>query len=320
MLVPLITVFSSAVEALQAPKPARVAILRVDAASSPVGKDAIQDLKKGLSDLGYIEGQNIEFEIRWAENRLDRLGSISAELVKSQPDVIVTGGPQATKSLKTTTSTIPIVMGRMDDVVEHGLVSSLARPGGNITGLSFQTGELSGKWLELLKDILPKANHLAVLWDESSTAGQLRTLEAAARAASLKLTARSVSGITDLENRFEEIRKARAEGVVILASPIFTAQRARLAQFATTNKLPAVYYHEGFADSGGIMAYGPKLSEFSWRRAAGFIDKILKGAKPSDLPIEQPTKFDFIVNLKTARQIGLKIPPNVLARADRVIR
>ena len=312
--------FSFNVHALQGLRVARIAILRVDAPSSPVAKEAIHDLKKGLSGLGYIEGQNIEFEIRWAENKLDRLSSVSAELVNMRPNIIVTGGPQAVKALKAATNAIPIVMGRMDDVVEHGLVSSLARPGGNITGLSFQTGELSGKWLELLKDILPQPSRAAALWDESSTAGQLRTVEAAAQAASLKLTVSRVSGLKELDNAFEEFRKGRAEGLIILASPIFTAQRARLAQFAIRNKLPAVYYHEGFAESGGLMAYGPKLSEFSWHRAAGFIDKILKGAKPSDLPIEQPTKFEFIVNVKTAKQIGLTIPPNVLARADRVIK
>jgi putative ABC transport system substrate-binding protein len=312
--------FSSSVHALQSLRVARVGILRVDAPSSPVAKEAIHDLKKGLTGLGYIEGHNIDFEIRWAENKLDRLSFVSAELVKLHPDVIVTGGPQAVKSLKAATNTIPIVMGRMDDVVEHGLVSSLAHPGGNITGLSFQTGELSGKWLELLKDILPQLSRAAVLWDESSTAGQLRTVEIAAQASGIKLTVSRVSGLKELDNSFDEFRKGRAEGLIILASPIFTAQRARLAQFAIRNKLPAVYYHEGFAESGGLMAYGPKLSEFSWQRAAGFIDKILKGSKPSDLPIEQPTKFDFVTNLTTAKQIGLTLPPNVLARADKVIK
>jgi putative ABC transport system substrate-binding protein len=163
-----------------------------------VAKEAIDDLKRGLRTLGYIEGQNIEFEIRWAENKVDRLATISAELVKLNPDVIVTGGPQAVKSLKATTNSIPVVMGRMDDVVEHDLVASLARPGGNITGLSFQTGELSGKWLELLKDIFPRLTRAAVLWDQSSTAGQLRTVQAAAQVASLKLTVSRITGLKDL--------------------------------------------------------------------------------------------------------------------------
>jgi putative tryptophan/tyrosine transport system substrate-binding protein len=158
------------------------------------------------------------------------------------------------------------------------------------------------------------------MWDKSGTAGQLQTIEATARAAGINLTVSSLGGPKDLDSGFEAARKARAEGLVILASPIFTAQTARLSQLAATHKLPAIYYHERFAESGGLLAYGPKLSEFSWSRAATFIDKILKGAKPADLPIEQPTKFEFVVNLKAAKQIGLAIPPNVLARADRVIR
>jgi putative ABC transport system substrate-binding protein len=310
----------SSVEAQQRSRVARIGILRVDARTSPVAKEAIDDLKRGLNSLGYIEGQSIHFEIRWADNKLDRLPDIAAELVQLNLDAIVSGGPQAIKSLKDATSTVPIVMGRMDDVVEHGLVSSLARPGGNITGLSFQTGELSGKWLELLKDVLPNMARAAVVWDKSSTAGQLRTAEAAGRAAGLHLTVSTSAGLKDLEAAFDVIKKARAEGLVILASPIFTAQRARLAQLAASRRLPAIYYHEGFAQSGGVLAYGPKLSDFSWYRAATFIDKILKGAKPADLPVEQPTKFEFVINLKTAKQIGVEIPPNVLARADRVIR
>jgi putative tryptophan/tyrosine transport system substrate-binding protein len=306
--------------AQQPSRTARIGILRVDAPTSPVGKEAIDDLKKGLKSLGYIEGQNIQFEIRWAGNRLDSLRGMAAELVQLNLDALVSGGPQAIKSLKDATSTTPIVMGRMDDVVEHGLVTSLARPGGNITGLSFQTGELSGKWLELLKDILPNMARAAVLWDKSSTTGQLRTVETAARAAGVHLTVSSLTGLRDLDGAFDEIKKARAEGLVILASPIFTAQRARLAQLAGNRRLPAIYYHEGFPQAGGLLAYGPRLSDFSWSRAATFIDKILKGAKPAELPVEQPTKFDLIINLKTAKQIGLTIPPNVLARADHVIR
>ena len=299
---------------------ARVGILRVDAKTSPAAREAIDDLKRGLNSLGYVEKQNIQFEIRWAENRLDQLPSIAVELVQLKVDVIVTGGPQGVKALKDTTSTIPIVMGRMDDVVEHGLVASLARPGGNITGLSFQTGDLSGKWLELLKETSPKLFRTAVLWDASGTAGQLQTVENAGRATGLHLTVLKVHGLTNLFSAFGEIKKERAEGLLILASPIFTAQRVRLAELALQERLPAIYYHEGFTEAGGLLSYGPKASEFSWNRAAIFVDKILKGAKPADLPVEQPTKFDFIINLKTTKQIGLTIPPNVLARADRVIK
>jgi len=307
-------------QAQQRPKVARIGVLRVDARTSPAALESIDDFKRGLSNLGYVENQNIAFEIRQAENKLDRLPILAAELVQLKVDVIVTSGPQATKATKEATNTIPIVMGRMDDVVEHGLVTSLARPGGNVTGLSFQTGELSGKWLDLLKEVLPKLFRLAVLWDTSSTAGQLRTVEEAARSTGLRLAVSKVAGLNDFDLVFDRIRKERMEGLVILASPIFTAQRARLAELAAKQNLAAIYYHEGFTQAGGLLAYGPKQSEFSWHRAAIFVDKILKGAKPADLPVEQPTKFDFIINLKTAKQIGVTIPPNVLARADRVIK
>ena len=273
-------------------------------------------MKQGLSSLGYVEGQNIIFTVRWADNNLDRLPLLASELVKLNPDIIVTSGPQAIRAAKEATSTIPIVMGRMDDVVEHGLVKSLARPGGNITGLSFQTGELSGKWLELLREVVPKLSRLAVLWDISSTAGQLRTVEHAARSLGLQVEIAKVSGSTELEHVF----KQRPAALVILASPILTAQRARLADLSLKYRVPAIYYHDGFTEAGGLLAYGPKPSEFSWHRAAIFVDKILKGSKPADLPVEQPTKFELVINLKTAKQIGLTIPPNVLARADRVIK
>jgi putative tryptophan/tyrosine transport system substrate-binding protein len=308
------------VEAQQRSQIARIGVLRVDARTSPVAMEAIADLKRGLSDLGYVEEQNIAFEIRWAENKLEHLPILASELVQLKVDVIVTSGPQATKATKEATNMIPIVMGRMDDVVEHGLVTSLARPGGNVTGLSFQTGEPSGKWLELLKEALPKISRVRVLWDTSSTAGQLRTVEEAARSSGLQLAVSKVAGLKDFDLVFDRMRAGRVEGLIILASPILTAQRGRLAELSVNSRLPAIYYHPGFAEAGGLLAYGPKQSEFSWQRAATFVDKLLKGAKPADLPIEQPTKFDFIINLKTAKRIGLTIPPNVLARADRVIK
>ncbi|HWO42014.1 MAG TPA: ABC transporter substrate-binding protein [Candidatus Eisenbacteria bacterium] len=306
--------------AQQGSKIMRIGLLRVDASNSPAATEAIASLKQGLSKLGYLEGQNITFVVRWADNKLDRLPLLASELVELKPDIIVTSGPQAIRAMKEATSTIPIVMGRMDDVVEHGLVKSLARPGGNITGLSFQTGELSGKWLELVKEVVPKLFRVAALWETSSTAGQLRTAEEAARLNGLQLEVTKVSDPGDLARAFDAIKSQRAEGLVLLASPIFTAQRARLADLARKHRLPAIYYHEGFADAGGLLAYGPKQSEFSWDRAAVFVDKILKGAKPAELPVEQPTQLALVINLKTAKQMGLTIPPHVLARADRVIR
>jgi len=316
----LLFAFSSTSEAQQPSKTVRIGILRVDGSNSPAAVEAIRDLKQGLSKLGYVEGQNVEFDIRWAENKLDQLPVLARELVQLKVDLIVTGGPQAIRAAKEATSTIPIVMGRADDVVEHGLVTSLARPGGNVTGLSFQTGELSGKWLDLLKEVAPKLSRAAVLWDTSSTAGQLRTVEEAARSVALQFEVSKVAGLGDLDRSFNGIKTQRSEGLVILASPIFTAQRVRLADLALKHRLPAIYYHQGFAEAGGLLAYGPKHSEVSWQRAAIFVDKILKGAKPADLPVEQPSTFDLIINLKTAKQIGLSIPANILARADRVIR
>ena len=307
-------------KAQQPPKMARVGILRVDAPNSPAAIEAIADLKEGLKNLGYMEGRNITFDVRWANHKLDQLPKLATELVQLNADVIVSGGPQAIGAAKRATTTIPIVMGRMDDVVEHGLVKSLAQPGGNVTGLSFQTGELSGKWLDLMKDVLPKMSRAAVLWDTSSTAGQLKTVESSARAADLQLEIWKVTTQSKLDQVFDRANERRVECLIILASPVFTAQRVRLAELAARHRLPAIYYHDGFATAGGLLAYGPKLSEFSWRRAAVFVDKILKGARPAELPVEQPTKFELVVNLKTAKQIGLTIPPNVLARADRVIR
>lgn len=307
-------------EAQQRPKTARIGVFRIDASTSPAATEAIRDLKQGLSELGYREGQNIDFHIRWADNKTNQLPKLVTELVQMKVDLIITGGPQAVRAAKEATSTIPIVMGRMDDVVEHGLVMSLARPGGNITGLSFQTGELSGKWLDLMKEVVPKMSRLSLLWDSSSTAGQLRTVAEAARSMHVQFEVSKVSASSDLDGVFQDARKQRAQGLIILASPIFTAQRTRLADLAVKNRLPAIYYHEGFTDAGGLLAYGPNQSEFSWRRAAIFVDKILKGAKPAELPVEQPAKFDLVINLKTAKQIGLTIPPNALARADRVIR
>jgi putative ABC transport system substrate-binding protein len=316
----LLLAFNLPANAQERSRTARIGILRVDARDSPAAVEAIRDLKHGLSNLGYVEGQNANFDIRWADNKLDHLPTLAAELVRLKSDVLVTGGPQAVRALSEATGTIPIIMGRMDDVVEHGLVTSLSRPGRNITGLSFQTGELAGKWVDLLKEVLPRLSRAAVLWDSSSTAGQLRTVEEAARSMNLQLDVAKVLGSNELDRAFDGLTKWRAEALVILGSPIFTAQRARLADLAVKHRVPAIYYHEGFTEAGGLLAYGPKLSEFSWHRAAIFVDKILKGAKPADLPVEQPTKFDLAINLRTAKQIGVTVPPNVLARADKVIK
>jgi putative ABC transport system substrate-binding protein len=310
----------SSAQAQQRSKIVRVGLLRLDTPASPAAHQGLREFKQGLRDLGYTEGKDIALEIRWAEDKPDRLSALAAELVHLKVDIIVTHGPPGVRAAKEVTTLIPIVMGRMDDVVKRGFVASLARPGGNITGLSFQTGELSGKWLELLKEVQPKLSRVAVLRDESATASHLKTVQDVGRALGLQLETFKVLVPGELDHAFKLIKKRRAEGLLILGSPVITAHRARLAELATKYHLPAIYYHEGFAEACGLLAYGPNQSEFSWHRAAVFVDKILKGAKPADLPIEQPTKFEFIINLKAAKQIGLTIPPNVLARADRVIQ
>jgi putative tryptophan/tyrosine transport system substrate-binding protein len=213
-------------------------------------------------------------------------------------------------------------MARMDDAEEHGFVASLARPGGNITGLSFQTGELSGKWLEFLKDAVPSASRVAVLWDATGTVSQLRTLERAAHAMDIPLHVLEIRSPDEFDGAFIAATGAHADGLVILASPVMTQHAPQLAALAAHHRLPAIYYSRSFAEAGGLLAYGPKASDpsWGWQRAAVYVDKILKGAKPADLPVEQPTKFELIINLKAAKALGLTIPSVVLFQADEVIQ
>jgi putative tryptophan/tyrosine transport system substrate-binding protein len=253
----------------------------------------VEDLRAGLRDIGYVEGQTVILEVRSAETRPDTLPGLATELVRLGVDVIVTSGPSAVAAARTATRTIPIVMGRMDDVDAHGFVTNLARPDGNVTGLSFQTGELAAKWVELVKDAVPRVSRLAVMWDATGTAKQRKTAHDSARAMRLHVEAVDVRGAQDLDAGVASAKIRRAEALAILASPALTGDLTHLASLATRHRLPAIYYHQGFAEAGGLMTYGPNASEFSWRRAAIFVDKILKGAKPADLPIEQPTKFDL---------------------------
>ena len=299
-------------------KISRIGLLRVD---SPPRKP-VAEFRQALRQLGYIEGQNLFLEIRWANSQLERLAKLASELVQLNSDVIVTHGPQGVRAAKAATSTIPIIIGRIDDVDIHGFIRTLARPGGNITGLSFQTSELTGKCLELLKETLPRFSTVAALWDESGSKDQLKATEAAGNVLNIKVQPISVRSAEDFERAFEAATKAKARAMIILGSPQFTFNVAPLAKLSAKHRLPAIYTNTNFASSGGLMAYGPDESDpsWGWKRAAVFVDKILKGAKPGDLPIEQPTRFELVINLKTAKQIGLTIPPNVLARADRVIR
>ena len=278
--------------------------------------------RQGLRELGYVEGKSILIEWRSAEGQLERLPSLAAELVRLKVDVIVTGGPSATHPAKAATGTIPIVITNDSDPVANGFVASLARPGGNITGLSTVSPDMYGKQLELLKEIVPRLSRVAVLGSSSEpgNAQALRETERAARTLRVQLQFLDVLGPEDLETAFRAARTGRADAVLTLPSPILASHRTPVVDLAGRSRIPAMHFSTspGFVAGGGLMSYGASTADMD-RRAATFVDKILRGAKPADLPIEQPTKFEFIINLKAARQIGLTIPPAVLARADEVI-
>jgi putative ABC transport system substrate-binding protein len=280
--------------------------------------DAFQ---QGLRELGYVEGKNIVIERRHAEGKLDRLPELAAELVRLNVDVIVTSGPTATRPAKGATSTIPIVMTFDDDPVGSGFVASLAHPGGNITGLSTLAPEISGKQLELLKEIVPRLFRVAAFGTSTrqGTAQALKEMELAAGALAVKLQYLDIEDPKDIETAFRAASKGRADALLVLQSPVFNSQRAQIANLAQKSRLPAAYPRREFVEDGGLMSYGASISDLD-RRAATYVDKILKGAKPADLPVEQPKKFEFIINLKAAKQIDLTIPPNVLVRADKVIK
>ena len=289
--------------------------------TSPSNTGREEAFRQGLRELGYVEGKNIVIEWRWAEGKLDRLPDLAAELVRLKVDIIVSAGPAVTPPLKEATKTIPIVMEQDNDPVGNGFVASLARPGGNITGLATLAPEISGKRLELLKEIVPKLSRLAVLGTSTvpGSAQQLKEVQRAAGALGVKLQYLDVLDPKDIETAFREAGKERADAVLTLTSSILLSHRAQLADLAVKNRLPAIYAQPEYVEAGGLMTYGVNLADL-YRRAATYVDKILKGAKPADLPVEQPKKFEFVINLKTAKQIGLTIPPNVLARADKVIK
>jgi putative ABC transport system substrate-binding protein len=306
----------------EAQQPAKVAPIGYLAAASVSANAArTEAFRQGLRELGYVEGKNIVIEWRYAEGKRDRLPAFAAELVRLKVDVIVTAGPGSTRAAKEATSTIPIVMAQDSDPVGSGLVSSLARPGGNITGLSTLSAELSGKRLELLKEVVPKLSRVAVLGTspDPSNAQVRSEVELAAGALGMKLQSIDVLDPKDIEIGFRAATKGRADAVLVLANPVVNSQRKQVVELAAKNRLPAIYYRRDFVEEGGLMTYGVNFLDLD-RRATTYVDKILKDAKPADLPVEQPTKFEFIINLKAAKQIGLTIPPNVLVRADKVIR
>jgi ABC-type uncharacterized transport system substrate-binding protein len=281
----------------------------------------IEAFRQGLRELGYVEGKNIVIEYRWAEGKLDRLPTLAVELVRLKVEVIVTAGPPPTRAAKEATSTIPIVMGFDNDPVGNGFVASLARPGGNITGLATLAPEISGKQLELLKEIVPRFSRVAVFGTSTQpgTAQALRETELAAGAFGVQLQYLDVLGPKDIETAFQAARKGRADAVLVLSSAVIFSQRTQIADLAVKNRLPVIFPQSEYVEDRGLMSYAPNYADL-FRRAATYVDKILKGAKPADLPVEQPTKFEFIINLKAAKQIGLTIPQKVLARADRVIK
>jgi putative ABC transport system substrate-binding protein len=309
----------SSAEAQQPAKIPRIGFLAQVSSSAISAR--IDAFRQRLRELGYVEGQNINFEWRDAAGDANRLSGLAAELVSQNVDVIVTAGPTATSAAKNATSRIPIVMGFDNDPVGSGFVASLAHPGGNITGLSGLSPEMSGKRLELLREIAPKLTRVAVLGTSTEPGNDqvLRSTEQAAKAFKMQLQYLDVKESKDVEIALREASKGHAEAIVVLISPVVNFKRVQIVEFASKNRLLGMYPLSEFVDSGGLASYAPRFTDL-FRRAATYVDKILKGAKPADLPVEQPTTFEFVINLKAAKQIGLTIPPNVLARADKVIR
>jgi putative ABC transport system substrate-binding protein len=283
--------------------------------------DRTEAFRQGLHELSYIDGKNIVIEWKSAEGKIDRLPALAAELVRLRVDIVVTTGASPTRAAKESTNTIPIVMAQDIDPVGSGFVASLARPGGNITGLSSLSVDISGKRLELLKETVPRLSRLAVLGTSTvpGTAQALREMERAAGLFGAKLQFLDILAPKEIETAFRAAGKERADAVLLLQSFVLNSQRKQIAGLAIKNRLPAIYYAPEWVEDAGLMSYGVSFTDLN-RRAAIYVDKILKGAKPADLPVEQPKKFEFVINLKAAKQIGLTIPPNVLARADRVIR
>src|SRR5689334_22076775 len=307
-------------EAQQPEKVPRIGILI--AASTSFYSARVEALRQRLRELGYVEGKNIVIDYRFAEGKLERLPDLAAELVRLKVDVIVTAPTQAALAAKKASATIPIVFTDVaGDPAGIGLVSSLGRPGGNITGLNVIAADLDGKRLELLKESFPKVARVALLWQSGGSRGNLTLtkMEAAAKALGLKLQSLPVRSLDDFEGAFARAKRDGAQALITTPNPVINTQHRQVLDFAAKNRLPAMYQTSEWVEAGGLMSYAPNFTDL-WRRAADFVDKILKGAKPADLPVEQPTKFEFLVNLKTAKQIGLTIPPDVLARADRVIK
>jgi putative ABC transport system substrate-binding protein len=296
----------------------RIGILE---AGSLVGRAPLWEaFRRGMQELGYIEGRTVVYETRGADGKPDRLATLATDLVRTKVDVIVTGGTPAAQAARQATATIPIVMATGSDPVGLGIVASLARPGGNVTGITTLTRELSAKRLELAREILPGISHLVILGDASqSTANQFRETEVAARALGVRVHPVTVRDPADLDSAFATIARERPAGLLVVTGPMLFGERRRLAGLAVKHRLPTVHGAPEYAEAGGLIAYGADRVE-GFRHAAVYVDKSLRGAKPADLPVEQPTKLELVVNLGTAKALGLTIPPSILARADKIIR
>jgi putative tryptophan/tyrosine transport system substrate-binding protein len=315
----LLFAFCFEVRGQAAEKIARIGYMAAPTSSAELPR--IDAFRQGLRALGYVEGHNIAIDYRFADGKFERLPEVAAELVRLKVDVLIAVSTNAALVAKRATSTIPILFIGVSGPIEAGLVESLARPGGNITGLTNIASVLSGKRLEVLKETIPKLSRIAVLWDPQNPGSSLQWKESeiAAKELGLRIYPMEVSSANKYESAFNEAMKARSAALAVTLNPLAASNQKRLVELAAKYRLPAIYAREDFANNGGLMSYGPSHAA-EGRDAARLVDKILKGAKPADLPVEQPTKFEFIVNLKAAKQIGLTIPPNVLARADRVIR
>jgi putative ABC transport system substrate-binding protein len=306
----------------QAQQPAKVPQIGFLASRSPSSfSSETEAFRQGLRELGYVEGQNIGIEYRYAEGKTDRFADLATELVRLKVDVIVTSSTPGVLAAKKASSTIPIVFGAINDPVASGLVASLARPGGNITGLTNLSPDLDGKRLELLKESFPKViiTRVGYLWNPDAPGTGWTRMQAAASGLGLQLQPLEARSADDFDSAFEAALRERVNALITLPNPLTNTHHKRIVDFATKSRLPAIYPNRVYVDAGGLMSYAPDLNA-NYRRAAIFVDKILKGTKPADIPVEQPTKFEFVINLKTAKQIGLTIPPNVLARADKVIK
>ena len=284
-------------------------------------ENLVGPFREGLRNLGYVEGKNILTEYQWAEGKYDRFPALIGELVAQKVEVIVTAGTPASLAVKKAAPSIPLVMIAVGDPIGTGLIKSLANPGGNVTGLTSIAADLEGKRIELLREVIPKLSHVAVFWNPASSFQVIaeKEVQAAARAFKMKVLSLGVQSPEQFDNAFATIRKERPRALLVLADRLFLHNRARIMDFATKQRLPGVHAYVELVEAGGLMSYGPSYADMH-RRAATFVDKILKGRKPSDLPVEQPMKFDFVINLKAAKQIGVTVPPNVLVRASRVIR